>query len=826
MSVYTVLFDLDGTLLNTLGDLADAVNHMMRALGHAEKTDAEVLAAIGNGIRRAVEAVLPGKPSAAETDRALAIFRERYEAHYKERTRPYPGVLALLEALRGEGARIAVISNKSDVFTRALSAEFFADHVDAAIGERPGVPLKPAPDSVLEAIEQIGGARGRAVYVGDSEVDIATARNAGIPCILVSWGFRGREALISAGAAPEWIADTPEEVHAMIRLISASGRRADGAVSSSPPIDMDDTTLYLSDLDGTLLDRNAKFTPYTERTLNRLIERGLRFSIATARTPASALRILSGIRFPAPVAFMNGVLIYDIEARRYLHVEGFTTSLARSLIAVLRRFGATGFLYAMRGGVLTTYYETLEPPPLRQFYEERTRLFGKTFTKAESLEAIVAEVEAASAADSAAPSPSAAPLAPVADQLIYFTLRGTRGELAPICDAIRALPGVEALVCDDNYHETLCYLECYSSAATKRSAAEFLRVHGGYARVVGFGDNLNDLPLFSVCDECYAPADAKAEARAAATTVIGRSDEDGVARWLEARFAPAENEPAASVVAASHVANAALPTSSAAAASLSPAACAASLLSPVTAPLSPAAFASPASAPSASEPIEAVLFDLDDTLLDRAQTFRRYSESVIDRYFPAGFPASEREGALEFIRAADRRGYEDREVFARSLAARYGLSEDSRARLVRDWRERFGEFVTPERDMAAALDRLVGRYALALVTNGPASMQDIKINCLGIRAYFRAITISDAVGMKKPDAEISLHTCHALAVKPGRAVFVGDNYDVDMAGAVRAGLRAIWINKFAEENREAYPYTVSGLGAVPAMIADFGAVQQ
>ena len=212
----TAVFDLDGTLLDTLGDLADAINSTMRAFGYPEKTDAQVLAAIGNGIKRAIEAVLPGEPDAQTTEAALALFRKEYEKCYLNRTRPYPGVIELLQTLRGAGYGIAVISNKSDSFTAGLVEKHFGGLVDAAFGERPGVPLKPAPDAVFEVIAAAGGAPGRAVYIGDSEVDAATARNAGMPCVLVSWGFRGRDSLIGAGAAADSIVDTAGEVLAKI----------------------------------------------------------------------------------------------------------------------------------------------------------------------------------------------------------------------------------------------------------------------------------------------------------------------------------------------------------------------------------------------------------------------------------------------------------------------------------------------------------------------------------------------------------------------------------------------------------------------------------
>jgi len=201
--VYTVLFDLDGTLLDTLGDLADAINFAMRNTGHPEKADAEVLAAIGNGIRNAIRSSLPGQPSLTEVDAALSLFKEQYKKCYLNKTQPYPGVVEIMHALRAKGYKIGVISNKSDEFTAGLVSKFFSGLVDASAGERQGVPLKPAPEAVFSLISQIGGDLSHTIYVGDSEVDAATAMNAGAPCVLVSWGFRGRGTLLQAKADAE-----------------------------------------------------------------------------------------------------------------------------------------------------------------------------------------------------------------------------------------------------------------------------------------------------------------------------------------------------------------------------------------------------------------------------------------------------------------------------------------------------------------------------------------------------------------------------------------------------------------------------------------------
>jgi len=225
-SDFTVIFDLDGTLLDTLEDLADAINYALRELGHAEKSDAEVLAAIGNGIRNAIIKVLPGEPDGAEIERAAGLFRKRYKECYLSKTKPYPGVMDMLAILRGKGFKIAIISNKSDAFTAGLAEKHFGALIDAAAGERPGVPLKPDPRAVLDVLARAGGVPGRAVYVGDSEVDVAAARNAGLPCVVAGWGFRSRDVLLAAGAPPEMIAADAPAATALILSCEEAARAA------------------------------------------------------------------------------------------------------------------------------------------------------------------------------------------------------------------------------------------------------------------------------------------------------------------------------------------------------------------------------------------------------------------------------------------------------------------------------------------------------------------------------------------------------------------------------------------------------------------------
>lgn len=200
MAFDAVLFDLDGTLLNTLEDLTDSANFAMDAMGYPRHTLAEICSYINNGARRLILGASPEGTPAAEIDRCLQIFQTHYKGNLDNKTRPYPGILDALARLKALGVLSAVVSNKFDGAVKPLCAKYFGDLVCAAIGEDEahGVRRKPAPDSVFAAMRALGAKN--ALYVGDTSVDIETAKNAFLPCLAVSWGFRPRESLVEAGA--------------------------------------------------------------------------------------------------------------------------------------------------------------------------------------------------------------------------------------------------------------------------------------------------------------------------------------------------------------------------------------------------------------------------------------------------------------------------------------------------------------------------------------------------------------------------------------------------------------------------------------------------
>lgn len=210
MTYNTVIFDLDGTLLNTLEDLKDSVNHALKELNYPLKTAEEVRSYIGNGVWQLIQLSVPAGTSADASDQCLQLFKEHYARNNRNKTAPYEGIMELLEDLKKQGIKLAVVSNKFDAAVKALCPVYFPGYIDIAIGESARVARKPAPDSVNAVMEALGSAKEQVIYVGDSEVDVETAHNAGIPCIGVAWGFRGRKVLEDAGA--DIIIEKPQEI--------------------------------------------------------------------------------------------------------------------------------------------------------------------------------------------------------------------------------------------------------------------------------------------------------------------------------------------------------------------------------------------------------------------------------------------------------------------------------------------------------------------------------------------------------------------------------------------------------------------------------------
>ncbi len=206
----TYIFDLDGTLLNTLGDLCASCNYALKTMGFPTRALDEVRRFVGNGVAKLIERAVPEGTSAELTAETLDVFRGHYLDHGLDTTCPYDGIPEMLAELKRKGKRIAVVSNKFNDATRQLCAHFFPDTVEVAIGETSTIRKKPAPDTVIEAMRQLGVTAEDAVYIGDSDVDVMTARNSGMPCISVLWGFRDKNFLIESGATT--FAEVPADI--------------------------------------------------------------------------------------------------------------------------------------------------------------------------------------------------------------------------------------------------------------------------------------------------------------------------------------------------------------------------------------------------------------------------------------------------------------------------------------------------------------------------------------------------------------------------------------------------------------------------------------
>ena len=209
-----VIFDLDGTLLNTLGDLTAAVNHGLFACGLPTRTEAQVRTYVGDGVKELIARACPADADEATRAAVLSAYLPYYAAHNRDLTVPYDGVLAVLSTLRQRGIRTAVVSNKHDAGVQTLCAHYFDGLLDLAVGGGDARPLKPAPDSLLYAMAQLGVTPDETWYVGDSVQDVLTARNAGVPCVSVTWGFHDRPRL--EAQHPAVLADTADALLAAV----------------------------------------------------------------------------------------------------------------------------------------------------------------------------------------------------------------------------------------------------------------------------------------------------------------------------------------------------------------------------------------------------------------------------------------------------------------------------------------------------------------------------------------------------------------------------------------------------------------------------------
>lgn len=270
-------------------------------------------------------------------------------------------------------------------------------------------------------------------------------------------------------------------------------------------------TIYISDLDGTLLQPNAELSDKTITILNDLISQGMLFTIATARTIASARTILKDVDIRLPIILMNGVCIYDLKENRYIHVETLQDIARKKIISMIKNNHLAGFAYTINDGVLSTYYENLNTKALKDFYEERVPKYKKPFTQIDDFSLLNQE------------------------SLIYFCLMGYKEDLERNLNFLEKIPEVNFVFYKDNYSADTWYLEIFSKYASKHHAVQFLRKMINPDSIVCFGDNRNDFSLFTASDYKCAVANAVPELKKIADAVIGSNTDDGVAIWLNTR---------------------------------------------------------------------------------------------------------------------------------------------------------------------------------------------------------------------------------------------------------------------------------------------------
>ena len=272
---------------------------------------------------------------------------------------------------------------------------------------------------------------------------------------------------------------------------------------------MKSRTLYISDLDGTLLNTNKEVSQFTKSVLNTFIDQGGNFSIATARTAASASKILSGLNINTPIVLMNGAVIYDLCKNMYLKTEIISRKTAQGIIEILKENEISGFMYAIYQDKLVTYYENLQEKSLRDFYDERVQKYYKSFEQVDNFMDKITE-----------------------DNIIYFTLIAEYDQLLTVHKIISENSDIDMTLYKDIYDENLWYLEIYSTHASKYNAVKYLREKYKYDKIIGFGDNHNDIPLLNACDEFYSVSNAICELKEKATGIIGSNQSDGVSRFI------------------------------------------------------------------------------------------------------------------------------------------------------------------------------------------------------------------------------------------------------------------------------------------------------
>lgn len=271
-------------------------------------------------------------------------------------------------------------------------------------------------------------------------------------------------------------------------------------------------TLYISDLDGTLMTQNIELSNTTVTELNTMINSGLNFSIATARTAASTNYILAPLSLNLPIILMNGAAVYDMQSDKYLKVHHIPNKALAPILELLKANTCTGFLYQIHNNILTTFYQNLNTKAQIDFLEERVEKYNKKFIQIEDLAQI-----------------------PGGD-IVYISVMNQKDKLQRVYDSLSTIPEIKAEFYKDIYSDDNWYLEIFKETATKFNGIQFLKTHCNFDKVISFGDNLNDLSMFKASDEAYAVANAKEEVKKMATAIIDSNHKDGVVKHIKTLF--------------------------------------------------------------------------------------------------------------------------------------------------------------------------------------------------------------------------------------------------------------------------------------------------
>ena len=269
--------------------------------------------------------------------------------------------------------------------------------------------------------------------------------------------------------------------------------------------------LYISDLDGTLLNSDIVVSDFTVKTLNKLISQGLQFSVATARTYATAGKILKDIDLRLPIILMNGVLIFNPTTKKYDVINRLDERLCRVINETRKSMGLECFMYTITDDSMMTYYEKLSNKAMLDFYNERMAKYYKSFTQVNDFDSVNTDK-------------------------IYFTFIDTYEKLSPLYNKLSEINEIYMTFYKDIYSENLWYLEILSAAASKKNAVLWLKEHYGFDSAAAFGDNLNDLPMFEVCEEKYAVKNANQKVIEKCNKVIETNNDDGVAKFLQSEW--------------------------------------------------------------------------------------------------------------------------------------------------------------------------------------------------------------------------------------------------------------------------------------------------